>query len=118
LSETTSPNGKGADYYGKFLADDFSRWTIGSQITNDKENWVAGVRQWFDDGWRVTNREQEIIENLIINNMAHIRRIVTETYSGPNGDSTLSKAAIAEIWIHSNEEWLLYRVNVYPMNND
>ena len=118
LSETTAPKGNGAGAYGNFLADDFSRWTIGSAITNDKEKWVEGVREWFDDGWRVSNREQEILEILILNDFAHTRRIVTETYLGPKGESSISKAAIAEIWIYKNNKWLLYRVNVHPMNND
>ena len=37
LSETTAPDGKGADAYSKYLSDYFSRWTIGSSITNNKK---------------------------------------------------------------------------------
>jgi len=118
FSETTSPEGSGADAYGSFLANDFSRWTIGSVITNDKKKWVAGVREWFEEGWRVSDREQQNLEILILNDFAHTRRIVTETYLGPNGDISVSKAALAEIWIYKNSKWLLYRVNVHPMDND
>jgi len=32
LSETTAPEGKGADEYRSFLSDDFNRWTIGRVI--------------------------------------------------------------------------------------
>ncbi len=118
LSETTAPDGKGADAYGSYLSDDFSRWTIGSPITNNKKKWVDGVKEWFDDGWRVSERKQQNLEILIMNGIAHTRRIVIETYLGPKGDTSESKAALAEIWIKKNNKWLLYRVNVHPMTND
>lgn len=118
LSATTAPDGKGANAYGSHLSDNFSRWTIGSSITNNKKKWVSGVREWFDDGWRVSNRDQKTLEILIMNDYAHTRRIVSETYLGPKGDTSISKAALAEIWIKKNNKWLLYRVNVHPMVND
>ena len=115
LSETTALGGDGADSYGTFLSEDFSRWTLGSAITNDKKNWVEGVREWFDDGWHVSEREQENLEIQIMGPYVHTRRIVTETYVGPDGDTSTSKAALAEIWTKENDKWLLYRVNVHPM---
>ncbi len=118
LSETTAPNGKGSDSYGSYLSDNFSRWTIGSSITSNKEKWVEGVKEWFDDGWRVSERSQQNLEILIMGNYAHTRRIVTETYLGPEGETSMSKAALAEIWIKENDKWLLYRVNIHPMKND
>ena len=118
LSETTAPEGTGADAYGEHLSNDFSRWTIGSSITNNKKKWVQGIREWFDDGWRVSDRQQQNLEILIMDNMAHTRRIVHETYLGPNGDTSKSKAALAELWIKKNNRWLLFRVNVHPMPND
>lgn len=118
LSGTTSTNGKGADAYGDFLSEDFSRWTIGSSITNDKHHWVEGIREWFDDGWRVSDRKQEIMEIVISNEYAHVRRNVTETYIDPNGDTSTSKAALAEIWNYENNRWILFRVNVYPILDD
>lgn len=118
LSETTAPGGKGADSYSSYLSNDFSRWTIGSSITNNKKKWVEGVREWFDDGWRVSERAQQNLEIQIMGNYAHTRRIVTETYLGPKGETSTSKAALAEIWIKENDLWLLYRVNVHPIKND
>lgn len=118
LSETTAPNGMGGDAYGTFLSEEYSRWTIGSAKTNDKENWVSGFKSWFDDGWRVSERKQEIIEILIFENYAHTRRIVSETYLGPEGETSTSKAALAEIWVLKDNKWLLLRVNIHPMKND
>ena len=100
LSETTAPGGGGAEAYGDLLADDFSRWTIGSDVTDEKEKWVEGIAEWFADGWRVSDRKQQLLEILILDGLAHTRRIVTETYLGPNGDTSTSKAALSEIWIN------------------
>ena len=118
LSATTAPGGNGADKYAIYLSDDFSRWTVGSSIINNKKKWTEGVREWFDDGWRVSERKQQNIEIRITGDFAHTRRIVYETYLGPKGDISESKAALAEIWIKENNTWLLYLVNVHPMNND
>ncbi len=117
LSEATATDGQGAEAYGSYLSDNFSRWTIGSSVVNNKQSWVEGVGEWFDDGWRVSERKQQYLEILIMGNYAHTRRIVTETYLGPNGDVSISKAALAEIWIKKNNKWLLYRVNVHPMDH-
>ncbi len=118
LSETTSIEGNGADEYGSYLSDEFSRWTIGSAITNNKTKWVEGVREWFDEGWHVSERTQQILEILIVNDFAHTRRIVTETYLGPKKETSISTAALAELWIKKDNKWLLYRVNVHPIPND
>ncbi|MGB1979186.1 MAG: nuclear transport factor 2 family protein [Flavobacteriaceae bacterium] len=118
LSATTTPGGNGADKYASYLSDDFSRWTVGSSIINNKKKWTEGVREWFDDGWRVSERKQQNIEIRIMGDFAHTRRIVSETYLGPKGDISESKAALAEIWIKENNTWLLYLVNVHPMKND
>lgn len=117
LSEKTAPNGKGADAYRNHLSDGFIRWTIGSPKTNGKKNWIEGEKEWFYDGWRVSNRDQENLEILIMGNYAHVRRIMVETYLGPKGETSKSKAALVEIWIKANDQWLLYRVNVLPMDN-
>lgn len=118
LSATTAPGGNGANKYASYLFDDFSRWTVGSSIINNKKKWTEGVREWFDDGWRVSERKQQNLEIRIMGDFAHTRRIVAETYLGPKGDSSESKAALAEIWIKENDTWLLYIVNVHPMKND
>ena len=115
LSESTSPKGKGSIEYAKYLSSDFKRWTIGSSVINNKKKWVEGVRKWFVQDWRVSERKQKILEILIKNDFAFTRRIVTETYKGPKGDSTKSKAALAEVWIRKQNKWLLYRVDVHPI---
>ena len=117
LSASTAPDGKGADEYGSVLAEDFSRWTTGSTLVNHKEAWVEGVRGWFDDGWRVADREQTIVEITIVAEYAFTRRIVEETYLGPDGESSVSKAALAETWIRSDDgRWMLLRVNADVMD--
>ena len=59
LSASTAPDGGGADAYGEMLTDDFSRWTVGSSLINYKKEWLEGISEWFDDGWRVSDRQVE-----------------------------------------------------------
>ncbi len=112
LSAATAPNGGGADAYAEVLADEFSRWTTGSDKLTGKDEWVAGIEEWFSDGWRVSNRDQTVVEIAINGDTAHTRRIVTETYLGPDGETSTSRAALAETWIEAEGGWLLSRVNV------
>lgn len=117
LSAATAPDGTGADAYGAVLVDDFSRWTTGSSVINEKQPWVEGVREWFDEGWRVTDRDQEVLEVSVKGDFASTRRIVEETYLGPNGETSVSKAALAEAWVRVDGVWLLSRVNVDVMDS-
>ncbi len=112
LSESTAPDGGGADKYGEVLAENFSRWTTGSKVINHKGEWIEGVRSWLDDGWRVIDRSQTILEITIRGDEAFTRRLVEETYLGPDEERTISKAALAETWVRSDDRWLLLRVNV------
>jgi hypothetical protein len=112
LSATTAPDGNGADDYADVLAENFSRWTTGSSVINHKKEWVEGVRDWFDDGWRVIDRQQKVLDVTIRADEAFTRRIVEETYLGPDGEKTVSKAGLAETWIRAEGSWLLLRVNV------
>lgn len=111
LSATTALSGAGADEYAAILADDFSRWTTGSSLINGKGEWVEGVRSWFDAGWRVAGRKEKIIQINVIGDRALVRRIVEETYHGPDGDRTNSRAALAESWVRVEGAWLLSWVN-------
>ena len=98
------------------LTDDFSLSTIVSHLLSGKQEWVDGIRGWFDDGWRVSDRQAEVLEITIEGGTAYSRRIVTETYTGPDGDTTpAAKAALAEVWRRDGEGWRLQRVTVHPI---
>jgi len=118
LSATTAPNGAGPDACCDILDNDFSRWTVGSEVINQKQAWVDGLREWFDDGWRVSDRETRFLEILVRGDFAYTRRIVEETYSGPGNEQSVSAAALAEVWVHRNDGWRLLLVNVHPLDSD
>jgi hypothetical protein len=116
LSATTAPGGSGADGYGRLLSEGFSRWTVGSEIVNGKEMWVEGIREWFDAGWRVSDRKSQTLEIQILGDTAFTRRLVTETYLGPEDETSTSSAALAEVWVRAEDGWLLHLVNVHPLD--
>lgn len=115
LSAATAPDGGGPEAYREVLSADFSRWTLGGSTLNDRESWVEGMRDWWQDGWRVAGREPEVLEISVREDLAFVRRIVAETYSGPENQTTHSKAALAEVWRRDGEEWKLSRVDIYPL---
>lgn len=118
LSAATAPDGAGPDEYAAVLAEDFSRWTMGSSVINGKKDWVDGMRDWFDDGWRVSDRNQDVLGISISGGFAFVRRIVAETYRGPDGDTNSSRAGLSETWIRGKEGWLLSRVNAVVLDNE
>ena len=118
LSAATAPGGGGADDYARLLTDDFSRWTIGGEVVEGKETWLEGVRAWFDDGWRVIDRRAEVLEITVEGPVAFSRRIVTESYAGPDGDRPPpARAALSEVWRRDGEGWRLQRVTVRALED-
>ena len=117
LSATTAPDGQGAHAYGSFLTENYSRWTLGSKKINYKQDWIEGIQEWFEDGWRVSDRKQQFIEIVTSEDVAYTRRIVTEIYLGPNKETSSSKSALTEKWVKHNDKWLLHRVDIQTMNN-
>jgi hypothetical protein len=117
MSAATAPGGSGADGYAAVLAEGYSRWTTGSKLINGKQDWVDGIRTWFDEGWRVTDRDQHVVEISVKDEYAFTRRIVEETYLGPTGESTVSKAALAETWVRDEGAWLLFRVHISVLDS-
>jgi hypothetical protein len=115
LSASTAPEGGGPDAYAQTLAGDFARWTVGSDVINDRDAWVEGMRTWWVDGWRVSGREENLLELSTRDGFAFTRRVVTETYVGPEGESTVATAALAEVWVQEGDAWKLLLVNVHPM---
>ena len=115
LSAATAPEGGGPDAYAELLAADFARWTVGSDVVNNRDDWVEGMRTWWVDGWRVSAREDNILELTIRGGFAFTRRIATETYAGPDGDTSTATAALAEVWVQEGNAWKLLLVNVHPL---
>lgn len=116
LSASTAKDGKGSVDYGKMLHDDFSRWKMGSEKLENKKSWLAGIDEWFVDGWRVADRTNEFKEIKPIGNLCFVRRNVSESYIDAKGTVTEpSKAAVSEVWIKS-DGWKLLRVEVTTLD--
>ena len=100
------------------MTEDFSRWTIGSDVLAGKHDWIESIRIWFEDGWRVADRQADVLEVTVEGATAFSRRIVSETYRAPDGENTPpAKAALAEVWRRDGEGWRLQRVTVHPLGD-
>jgi hypothetical protein len=116
LSTTTSVGGGGPDHYAQSLCPEFTRWTSGSTVVNDRRDWVAGVRGWWDEGWRVSSRQTLWQDIRFENGFAFVRRNVLEQYSGPGGETSRSAAALAEVWMYESSNWCLLHVSAEPQS--
>jgi hypothetical protein len=115
LGAATRPDGGGPDAYAEVLAPEYTRWTMGEGPINDRDQWIAGVRGWWENGWRVVDSNAEYLEVTVHGDFATTRRIVEETYHGPSGEESHSRTALAETWVRRDGTWLLLRVNAHPL---
>ncbi|WP_394693600.1 hypothetical protein [Hyphobacterium sp.] len=111
LSESSETDGGGPDVYAGSLCPGFTRWTPGSDETSDKNSWLDGVRGWWDEGWRVSERETEWIQVTLSGKHAFVRRNVAETYTGPDGEESSSRSALVETWSLQSGGWCLLHAN-------
>lgn len=113
LSASTVPGGDGPEGYASMLADDFTRWTLGGDRMSDRDSWVRGIEEWWEDGWRVVEREGEIVDITMTGDMAFVRRTAYERFAGPTGEpGDLTGAALAEVWVRRDGVWRLWRVDI------
>lgn len=101
--------------YSEMLDERFSRWVIGELTVTKKTEWLEQLTDWFEDGWRVTAREKQLVDVEIDEQFAYIRRRVEEHYMGPDELPSSSLSALDEIWRNDEGEWKLYRVTVLPI---
>lgn len=116
LSAATRPGGGGADAYGAVLAEEFARWTMGSDVINEKTAWVAGIAEWYEQGWRVVGRQSDVLQITVLDAIAFSRRIVAESLEGPGGERSESLTALTEVWVRRDGAWLLWRVDLTPVD--
>lgn len=116
LSAATATDGAGPAAYAAVLHPDFSRWTLGSDAAEDKETFVAAIQEWWRDGWRVSARDSRALHIVVRGDYAFTRRIVSETYVGPDGEQSASTTALAEVWVRGGDDWLLLRVDAHSID--
>ena len=114
LSASMQKDGSGGIGYAKILSSDYTRWTSGNDKINDRAVWLKGINDWFNSGWRIANSDNKILEIKLQNHFAFVRRIATETYAGPNGESQTFQSGMVEIWRKQDNQWLLLQASVSP----
>ena len=117
LSAATAPGGGGVEAYGAILAEDFTRWTIGEEKLYTKEEWLKGLKSWFDHSMSVVDRKMEYMEMDLQGDVAFTRRIVTETQADEFDKESSYKSALSEVWVKRKGAWLLLRADVTSMKD-
>ncbi len=117
LSAATASKGGGVEAYGAILAEDFTRWTIGEEKLYTKEDWLKGLKSWFDHSMRVVNRKMDYIEMDLQGDFAFTRRIVTEIHADELDKRSTYKSALSEVWVKRKGTWLLLRADVTTMKD-
>lgn len=117
LGAATRPDGGGPDAYAAALAPGYTRWTLGRDSVEDRERFIESMREWWTDGWRVVSSQTDYIEIAVHGDFATARRIVTESYRGPQGEETGSRTALSEVWVRGDDGWLALRVNTRPLDD-
>lgn len=99
------------------LDPEYSRWRLGQQQATGRDSWVAGIADWFKDGWRVAERTDTTLAIEIAGEFAFARRIVTETFASPDGTrGEPATAALAETWKRHEGSWRLFRVEIVVLD--
>ena len=114
LSASMKRDGSGGKAYAAILSPDYSRWTLGSTLINDRATWLKGINDWFNSGWRIAESENNIIEIKVYGDYAFVRRVATETYAGPNGENQVFQSGVVEIWNKKDKIWLLLQASISP----
>lgn len=117
LGAATRPDGGGPDAYAAVLAPGYTRWTLGRDSVEDRERFIESMRGWWTEGWRVVSSKADYIEIAIHGDFATVRRIVTESYRGPQGEETASRTALSEVWVRSGDGWLALRVDTRTLDD-
>ena len=114
LSSSMYKDGNGGKAYATILAPTYTRWTSGSDLINDRVNWLKGINDWFNSGWRIANSQNNILEIEIHGDFAFVRRVATETYVGPKGENQIFQSGVVEVWTKKNSVWLLLQASISP----
>ncbi len=112
LSASMYSDGSGVKGYAVILSPDYTRWTSGNEMINDRVTWLKGINDWFDSGWRIVESKNNILEIKVQSDFAFVRRIATETYAGPNDENQIFQSGVAEVWNKKNNKWLLLQASI------
>lgn len=112
LSTSTTQDGKGWEEYQTFLHEDFSRWSRDTEVL-DREESVAMIQQWWEDGNRQSKSEEEVISVQIVGETGVVRKKIHETYVDAVGnDAGEYHGHVTQTWVKETNSWQLLSVTI------
>lgn len=111
LASSTLVDGAGWEVYGQILHPDYSRWAMG-QVYERREKFVASLKEWWDYGMRVAEREIDLVGVDIVGDLAIIRFKTTESFVGPEGPAEGFTGFVTNVWVKERGDWMLLSAEI------
>lgn len=115
LSETMQVDGAGPDQYESFLHPAFSRWDLGGEVV-DRKTLVASLREWWEEGFRVSDGRSRIVHVAIQDDVAVVRFERFERFVDRDGQETGTFSGfVTQVWIGDSGGWKLFSIDISPL---
>ena len=118
FSKSTTVEGGGWEIYASFLQKDFTRWYVGKRVF-DKETLVSSVKDWWEDGTRISKDSSKVIRLDIVGEIGIARIERFENYIDANGAAAGSfHGFVTQLWIYEEDTWRLLSLDISPVPNE
>lgn len=111
LAASTLVGGAGWRVYESLLHPDYSRWAVG-EAYEGREKFLENLRGWWDYGMRVASRDVETVGVDLTGDVAIIRFVTRETFTGPEGDAGGFTGHVTNVWLREQGDWKLLSAEI------
>jgi len=108
LTSTLRVDGGGPDAFEAMLSEDFLRLSVMSGELMNREEFMEGIREWWDGGGRISDSQKEVLEVSSHGEFWLTRSRMRENYL-PSG---ASYSAVTQLWAKENGRWVVRRTDV------
>jgi len=103
----------GFEAYTELFHPDYTNWYMQGEegILTTREQFLGGVRGWFEDGNYANFSEVQPISIDILGDVAYFRHIQEEHFVHPDGSQSMFKGYFASIMKKHEGKWTFYRTS-------
>lgn len=108
-----APKELGFEEYSNLFHPDFTSWYMrgGTESLRTREQYLALVRDWLDEGNYAISSEVNPISIEIFGDIAYVRQVRIERFHNPNGEPTMFVGHFASLMKKHNGQWTFYRTS-------